>query len=201
MPSPQYFDGPFKQVAAQACLVDLTPPTFAGIASVVPKNNGAIQVTWLAATDATPPIEYKIYIALGSVSAGTLFNSSNLVTIAPAGSLNKMIFTLADQTTFIIKDQVYTLGVRAEDAVGNVDTNTAILTATALGSVDLATIFGIDVDDLEAQIVLLTALVNSLTGSPADFVGVIEDSEELTGVNDSSEDIVGVVDPEDDLLG
>lgn len=125
------------QRTPNACQLDTTPPTFAGIASVTPQNNGALTVAWLAATDSSPPISYEIYIALGSVNAATLFVSGNLVMISPPNTLSCPIFTLGDRSTFIVKDQLYTLGVRARDAVGNVDSNTAILTSTSIGNVDL----------------------------------------------------------------
>lgn len=133
----QYFDGLFSSLLPNAAITDNTPPTFAGIISATPGTNGHIEVAWAAASDATPPVDYLIYIALGSVSAGTLFNSSNLVTISPAGTLSKKIFTLADQTTYLINGQIYTFGVRARDAVGNINTNTAIMNATGIGYVDL----------------------------------------------------------------
>jgi hypothetical protein len=164
MANSQYFAGLFDQLSSQACIVDTTPPTFAGIASIVPNNNGALKATWIAASDSTPPIEYLIYIALGSVSAGTLFVNSNIVAVSPAGTLFINIFTLADQTTFIIKDQVYTMGIRSKDGVGNIDSNVVILTATALGSVDLSTSLQDSADSLENSAISLAASVKNLGG-------------------------------------
>lgn len=136
------------QSTSQACITDLIPPTFSGVSTLTPKSNGSIQVSWSTATDVSNPIEYLIYIALGIVNAATLFQSSNLVTITQ--SLTKHIFTLGDQATFIIKGQVYTIGVRAKDAVGNIDSNVALLTTTAIGSVDLASVFQSLADQFDA---------------------------------------------------
>jgi hypothetical protein len=153
----QYFGGLFSQLTAQACVADLTPPTFAGVSAVTTNANGSINVTWLAATDATPPITYLIYIGLGSISAVSLFVSGNLITIAPAGILTKKVFTLGDQTTYLINGQIYTVGVRAQDAVGNINTNTAILTVTGTGYVDLPGSFQATETAFAATEVLLAA--------------------------------------------
>jgi hypothetical protein len=41
----------------------------------------------------------------------------------------------------MIKDQLYTLGVRVRDALNNLNTNTVTMTSTAIGSVNLAQIY------------------------------------------------------------
>jgi len=144
----QFFPGNTVQVLPQNCLVDLTPPTFSGVSGVFPKNNGAVQLSWGAASDATEPITFLIYVSLGNVDAATLYQSQNLGAIAPEGSLSWFLFSLgvaswpnANSPIYFIKDQEYTFGVRAKDGAGNIDTNTVVMTATAIGSVDLATIF------------------------------------------------------------
>lgn len=144
----QYFSEVSDQELPGACTPDVTPPVFTGVSGLVPKNNGAIQVLFGSATDDTNPIDFLIYISLGDVDAATLFQSQNLVEIAPAGCSGTFVFTLGkgvwpnvNSPVFIIKDQEYTFGVRARDAVGNVETNTVVMKTTAIGSVDLATIF------------------------------------------------------------
>ena len=144
----QFFPGNFLQVLPQNCIVDLTPPTFAGVSGLTPKNNGAMHVSWGSATDSANPINYLIYVSLGNVNAATLFQSQNLAAITPDGHTSWYLFSLAkdawpnaNSPVYFIKDQEYTIGVRARDGAGNVETNTVVMTTTAIGSVDLATIF------------------------------------------------------------
>jgi len=130
----QYFFGPMSQKTSNSSLIDNTPPTFSGVSTATQNTNGSISVSWGGVTEAqSNPVEFNIYIALGSVDATTLFVTSNLVLTAPASSSEIQVYTLADQTTYLRAGQVYTFGVRAKDAVGNLNTNTAIATATSLG--------------------------------------------------------------------
>lgn len=152
------FYGVISQRTSQACLVDSTPPTFAGIAGATPENSGSIEAQWALASDSNPPISYEVYIALGAVSAGVLFQPSNLVDIAPNGSTSKKVFTLGDGTTFLVKNQVYTLGVRARDALGNVEFNTVIQTATAIASGNMAQVYQDLIDDMETVIAEIGAV-------------------------------------------
>jgi hypothetical protein len=134
MPNPAiYFLGSsIVQKPAPASIPSTVAPVFAGITNAAPNTDGSISASWSAGTAINPPISYKVYIARGSVSAATLFNSLNLAKIVPANTLTARLFLLADQT-YLVRDQEYTLGVRAVDAYGNVETNTAILTATSVG--------------------------------------------------------------------
>jgi hypothetical protein len=125
----QYFDGLFSHLTANASITDTTPPTFAGITTLTAEPNGALSAGWDVATDGTPPLEYSVYITVGSVAAVTLFSASNLVAITPA--LSYKIFTTADQN--YLEAAEYTVGVRAKDAVGNINQNTAVLVTTASG--------------------------------------------------------------------
>jgi hypothetical protein len=129
----QYFAGSFQHLTSKASVVDLTPPSFSGITSAVANSNGSITANWSSATDASEPVTYSVYIELGSVSAASLFAPTNEVLIAPSTATSIKVYTLADQVTYLQPDQIYTLGVRAKDAVGNVNTNTAIATATSSG--------------------------------------------------------------------
>lgn len=69
----------FYQGSSQACIADLTPPTFAGLVEARVESRGQIRTTWAAASDPSTPIYYEIYIQAGS--AFGLFNLSNIVGI------------------------------------------------------------------------------------------------------------------------
>jgi hypothetical protein len=139
MPNPAtYFLGSsIVQKPAPAALPSSTAPVFAGIVSATPNTDGSITAAWAAGTTVNPPIEYIVYIAVGSVSPAALFVSANAQRCVPTSVLSTRIFTLADQTTYLINGQTYTLGVRARDAYSNTETNTVIQTATAIASGNL----------------------------------------------------------------
>jgi len=121
----------------QACLVDLLPPTFAGVSSLTANADGSITSAWAAASDPSVPITYEVYILPGSVSAATLFAAS------PSDKtvgLSRRSY-LDSNGDPLLKDQLYTFGVRCRDAVGNLNTNTATLSETAIGSVNLAQVY------------------------------------------------------------
>lgn len=118
-----------------ACLTDLTPPTFSGISGLVPQANGSLRAQWATATDLSLPITYDIYIATGTVLPAALFVASNItMSWRPDGTgpFFRDIYSIPDGTYLTI-DGVYTLGIRARDAVGNENTNLAVLTATSHG--------------------------------------------------------------------
>jgi hypothetical protein len=129
----QFFAGKFVHLVSSASITDLSAPSFSGISSAAANPNGSITASWSIATDSSSPVRYTVYIALGSVPAATLFVPANSVLIAPSAATSTKVYTLADQTTYLQPSQIYTFGVRANDAVGNTDTNTAIATATSSG--------------------------------------------------------------------
>lgn len=132
MPNPStYFAGRFSSLAAKACIIDTSLPTFAGISAVAFQNDGSALLSWSAATTTKPPITYQLFVALGSVSAGSLFVTANMVDEVPAAMASWRVFMLANQTLYFNPGSVYTFGVRAVDSFNYSDTNTAILTATA----------------------------------------------------------------------
>lgn len=143
MPNPYtYFLGSvFVQRPAPASTPSITPPVFAGITGTTANLDGSITASWTAGTAVNPPISYAVYIALGSVSAGALFQSGNIQKIVPSGTTSTKVFLLADQATYLINGTQYTLGVRARDAYGNTETNTAILVRTATASGNLPAVF------------------------------------------------------------
>lgn len=116
------------QGTSSACIVDLTPPTFAGIASMVVQSRGQMRATWLAATDATAPIRYEVYIQASTATG--LFNTANIVAITD--KLQYDTFTLPDGS-FLVNGTTYYMGVRAIDAVSNRDGNTVSLNVISTG--------------------------------------------------------------------
>jgi len=122
----QYFGQPIIQKLPSASVPDVTAPTFAGITGLAANADGSLTASWSAATDATPPIEYRVYLALGSVSAATLFATTPLVGVY---ALSARLYADASNAA-LVAGSVYTVGVRAADALGNLNTNTAVLTQT-----------------------------------------------------------------------
>lgn len=132
----QYFAGLMYQSTPNACVVDLTPPTFTGISALTAQTNGTFLVAWPAATDATGPITYDIYISLGVVNAASLFVASNItMSFRPtgAGPYSRYIYQLGSSGAYLVYGQIYTVGVRCRDGLSNENTNTALLTAVSNG--------------------------------------------------------------------
>lgn len=125
----------FYQGTSQAAITDLTPPTFAGINFLDVESRGQIRAGWSAATDATSPIRYEIYIK-ASTSSG-LFNTTNIIAVTP--NLQYDIFTLPDGS-FLQNGTTYYVGVRAIDGVSNRDSNTvsqSVISTGILTSIDI----------------------------------------------------------------
>lgn len=118
----------FYQGTSEACITDLTPPTFAGITFLDVESRGQIRAGWSAATDPTPPIRYEIYIQASS-SVG-LFNTTNVVAVSP--NLQYDIFTMPDGS-FLVNGTTYYVGVRAIDGVNNRDSNTVSMSVISTG--------------------------------------------------------------------
>lgn len=175
----QFFSGLFSQKTSQACLIDITPPTFAGVQSITPNNDGSFTVAWNIATDLSGPIKYNIYVALGVVSAAALFVSQNISKVVK-GVLNSRIITLGDQSTYFINGQVYTIGVRAEDGVGQIETNSVLISSTAIGSGNLSSVF----QTIAASLVVTDAnLQNDHVNFQADNAEFIDRINELIAIN------------------
>lgn len=111
---------------------DVSLPTFAGLTSVTPNTDGSFSLTHGTPTGSKPPFDVVYYAALGSVSAATLFQSSNRVSAIDIGAEQK-VFTLRDGTYFVNGLQ-YTFGARAKDAFTYYETNTSIVVSTAIAS-------------------------------------------------------------------
>lgn len=118
----------FYQGTSQACIIDLTPPTFAGINFLDVESRGQIRSGWSAASDATAPIRYEVYIK-ATTSVG-LFSLSNIIAVTP--NLQYDIFSLPDGS-FLQNGVTYFVGVRAIDGVNNRDNNTASQSVISTG--------------------------------------------------------------------
>ncbi len=109
----------FYQGTSQACIVDLIPPTFAGLVLAQVQSRGQIRTSWASASDVSMPIKYEVYIQAGT-NVG-LFNTTNIVGITD--KLQFDTWTTPDGQ-FLVNGTTYHLGVRAVDGVGNRDGNT-----------------------------------------------------------------------------
>jgi hypothetical protein len=120
---------------SDACVIDLTPPTFAGINFLDVESRGQIRSGWSPGTDVNVPIRYEVYIQESTATG--LFNVANIVGITPQTQLD--IFTMPDGS-FLQNGTTYYVGVRAVDALGNRDANTISLNVISTGvltSIDL----------------------------------------------------------------
>ena len=113
---------------SNACIIDITPPTFAGITGLVVQSRGQIRASWGAATDPTPPIRYEVYIQASTATG--LFNTANIISITD--KLQYDIFTLPNGA-FLTNGTTYFVGVRAIDGVSNRNTNTVSLSVISTG--------------------------------------------------------------------
>lgn len=171
----QFVQALFSQNLPQNCIADLTPPTFAGVSTLVAQTDGGIEVQWLAGSTTKPDLSYLVYIALGVVTAPVLFQDANVVTISRGNKAK--VYTLADLSTYLVKGSQYTFGVRAKDALDISETNTVVQTVVALSSGNI-------VDLLQTATQQLSSLVSGIV--PASIVGTVE-SAEITGIVESEE--------------
>ncbi len=165
---------PSVHATPQACVTDFAPPTFAGIASLLALANGALRAAWLAATDSTPPVVYDVYIQAGSATG--LFATGNRV--LSAFGLQVDVFQLPDGSP--LAGTTYFVGVRARDAVGNLDSNVVSLNAISAGVLSTT---------LAALANTLLAAVEAAGGG---VVGVVEE-DSVVGIVDDEDEIIGIV--------
>ncbi|CAB4125175.1 hypothetical protein UFOVP53_74 [uncultured Caudovirales phage] len=128
----QFFKGSFKHKVSNSAITDLTMPTFAGITSLIANPNGSLSINASAATDVSTPVKYEIYISTTNVSLFSLSNISLIVNSLPC-------LAFQDSSGNILTSQLYYVGIRAVDSVGNRNTNTVILSATSVGMPDTST--------------------------------------------------------------
>lgn len=161
----------FYQGTSGACIVDLIPPTFAGINFLDVESRGQIRAGWSAATDPTPPIRYEVYVQ-ASTAVG-LFSVANIIAITP--NLQYDIFTLPDGS-FLQNGVTYFVGARAIDGVNNRDNNvismsvisTGILTAVDVYECKAA--FSVDATN-NFRLTLWADKNNSLAKPPSAILG------------------------------
>lgn len=122
----QYAQGLALQSMPSACIDDITAPTFAGIDALSVDVFGGLVASWLAASDVSAPIRYNVYVKKDTATG--LFSETPFCT----EGLTYTIYTLPDGTN-LEYNQTYYVGVRAVDAVGNIETNTASLSEVSTG--------------------------------------------------------------------
>lgn len=122
-----YFRRSYQEVPG-ACVLDITPPTFAGITGLSANADGSLTASWGSATDAVLPIEFDVYVQASTATG--LFASGNLQQSTYLSSTK--IFTEASGVS-LSAGQTYFVGVRARDRSGNVNTNTVSLSAISTG--------------------------------------------------------------------
>jgi hypothetical protein len=118
----------FYMPTSDACVIDLTPPTFAGVNFLDVESRGQIRAGWAAATDANAPIRYEVYIQANTPTG--LFNLANITGITD--KLQYDIFTLPNGS-FLVNGTTYYVGVRALDGLSNRDANTVSLNVISTG--------------------------------------------------------------------
>ena len=131
----QYF-GKSSQLLPVTSVNNITPPTFAGISTLVQNNDGSITASWSAASGSgATPFEYTVYVQ--AATATGLFSSVNVA--ANTTNLSQRIF-MNSLGNILQVGQTYYVGVRAETAVGVYDSNliTLSITVTNINYANLA---------------------------------------------------------------
>jgi hypothetical protein len=103
---------------------DTMPPTFAGVTGAAPGGAAAVTLKWAAASDDLTPPDAIVYFVYASNQLTTI-DYSTPIAITDPGVTGVTIPYLYDPTL------VYTFVVRARDAAGNFDANTATATSRA----------------------------------------------------------------------
>lgn len=130
-----------------------TAPTFSGISSVTPNNDGSFTITWLAAYGiSASPTEYRIYVAIGSVAAASLFVDSNWISTSKQTVTTANVFQYLNGTEYFNTGSIYTFGVRAVSSQNVSDTNAVIITSTAIATGNLPSVFQTLVDELSGAV-------------------------------------------------
>lgn len=106
---------------------DTAPPTFAGVTGASPAGPAAAKLTWAAASDDHTPAGALVYFVYVSNQLSSFVYSTPTLITDP-GVTSVTVPYLYDPSL------VYSFTVRARDAAGNIDANTA--TATSRGGAD-----------------------------------------------------------------
>lgn len=187
-----------QQETAQACVVDLTPPVGGVIAALSNNPDGSVKASWGAATDLNAPILYEVYVQKAT-NAGLFATLPFLTRALSLDIYRDSLFQMlqAGETLFV--------GVRARDALGNLNANTQTqsIVAAGLGYANLIAqippavwdrplsahvangTFGKEVQDIEAktsQITFTAGNVNSIAQVVADKTGYALTSAQVTAI-------------------
>lgn len=127
------------QGTSNACMIDITPPTFAGISALTTESRGQLRASWLEGTDITDPVRYEVYISKNT-SLG-LFGENNIVAITD--KLQYDIFFMPNGD-LLENGATYHVGVRAFDGAGNRETNTVTLSLVSNGIMVAADVYEAD---------------------------------------------------------
>lgn len=161
------FQESYYQNSGQACLADLLPPTFAGIASLMALDNGALRAAWPQASDVSLPIRYRVFIQ--EATQINLFAPQNRLSEAELG-LETDIFQLPSGEP-LESGKTYYVGIRAVDAVGNESSNLESLSMISKGVTDA---------NCAALVSRIDGLMTSLTlGMEAEAVTSVEPEAEI----------------------
>jgi hypothetical protein len=106
---------------------DVTPPAFAGARTATPLSQ-AVRLTWDAATDQVTPAASLVYLVYQATQSGAQDFTAPVLETAPGAT--------EITVTGLGLDTEYFFVVRARDAAGNVDANTAEVSATTLAVAD-----------------------------------------------------------------
>lgn len=161
-----------QQSTPKTCVLNLVPPVFSGIQTLVAQSNGALLAGWNPAVDADGdlPIEYEVYVKKGTATG--LFSVDPLLTY----ETQIRIMTLADGS--LLENALYFVGVRAKDSEQNIETNIISLSAVSVGVLDAG---------LVEAVQAMRAVAQAITG---DLVGISEEKE-LIGTTDNNDELVG----------
>ncbi|MCC7538193.1 MAG: fibronectin type III domain-containing protein [Deltaproteobacteria bacterium] len=118
-------DGNTVEVSG-APIRDTTAPTFAGLATATAASPTAVSLSWSAATDDATPASGITYLVHHTMGAGPVDTTTPSATTAPGATS----FVVTGLTT----GADYSFVVRARDAAGNVDSNTAQRTVSLADS-------------------------------------------------------------------
>jgi len=148
-----------------ACVDNITPPVFAGIATITAQANGSLRITWLAAVHVLNPKFYDIYIQAGT-AVGLFVDANKLPAVE--NLLVEDIYNIKDLSP-LVEGTTYHVGVKARSAAGIQDSNTVSMSAVSAGVLT---------DSLSG---IADTLLSSLQLVAGNVVGTVDDETEVVG--------------------
>jgi hypothetical protein len=144
--------------------VDITPPLFEGVTSVMPAPEASLTIAWHAATDDLTPAPGIVYdIFLSTTQGGENLSAPDAVSAPGATSITINGLPQANTTYYVV--------VRAVDAAGNVDTSPegVIEKSGKSGTDDIAPVFSgcQSATKIDAQSIAVTWAPASDNSTPA----------------------------------